>query len=191
MNRFSIIGTGRAGGSLLRALEDVGWSLVRSYQRGDAVADAAQGVDVCFIATPDATIREVAEAISPGAALIVHLSGVTPIGVLDCHQRFGGLHPLVALPDEERGSRALRDAWFGIGSPRGDALLEQIADDLSGKWFSLDDDRRDLYHATAVVASNHVVALLAQVERLAENLGVPSEPFVDLALGSVLSLIHI
>jgi predicted short-subunit dehydrogenase-like oxidoreductase (DUF2520 family) len=45
----------------------------------------------------------------------------------------------------------------------------------------VDDDDRVLYHAAAVVASNHLVALMGQVERLALAAGVPLEAYLDLA----------
>lgn len=45
-------------------------------------------------------------------------------------------------------------------------------------------DRR-LYHAAAVVASNHLVALVGQLERLAEAAGAPPEAFVPLARASL------
>ena len=40
--------------------------------------------------------------------------------------------------------------------------------------------QRALYHATAVTASNHVVALLAEVESLAASLGLPASTFSPL-----------
>jgi predicted short-subunit dehydrogenase-like oxidoreductase (DUF2520 family) len=44
---------------------------------------------------------------------------------------------------------------------------------------------RARYHAAAVIASNHMVALMGQVERMAAELGVPSEAFLDLAAASL------
>ena len=39
------------------------------------------------------------------------------------------------------------------------------------------------YHAAAVIASNHLVALLGQAERVAASVGAPVEAFLDLARG--------
>jgi predicted short-subunit dehydrogenase-like oxidoreductase (DUF2520 family) len=47
------------------------------------------------------------------------------------------------------------------------------------------DADRPLYHAAAVVASNHIVVLLAQVERLAGAAGVPMEAYLDLLRATV------
>ena len=51
--------------------------------------------------------------------------------------------------------------------------------------FELPDSERSRYHAAAVVASNHLVALLGQVERLATACGVPFEAFAPLVRSSV------
>jgi predicted short-subunit dehydrogenase-like oxidoreductase (DUF2520 family) len=47
------------------------------------------------------------------------------------------------------------------------------------------DEHRVTYHAAAVIASNHLVALLGQVERLANAASVPFEAFQPLARASL------
>jgi len=64
-------------------------------------------------------------------------------------------------------------------------MAQRIAESLSGKWFVVHDDDRVLYHAAAVIGSNHVVALLGQVERIAAEIDVPLEAFIALAASSV------
>ena len=51
--------------------------------------------------------------------------------------------------------------------------------------FRVDAADRVRYHAAACVASNHLVALLGQVERLAAHAGVPFEAFLPLVTGTV------
>jgi predicted short-subunit dehydrogenase-like oxidoreductase (DUF2520 family) len=51
--------------------------------------------------------------------------------------------------------------------------------------FTVDDADRTAYHTAAVVASNHLVALLGQVDRLAARAGVPYEAFAPLVMASV------
>jgi predicted short-subunit dehydrogenase-like oxidoreductase (DUF2520 family) len=67
----------------------------------------------------------------------------------------------------------------------GDPIARRIVDDLSGRWFEVPDERRVLYHAAACIASNHVVALFGQVERVAAQAGVPLEAFFELIRASV------
>lgn len=185
--RFNLIGPGRAGLSMRRALVAAGWELNRSYVRGDDVTDAAELVDVCIIAVPDAAIASVAATVVPGDAALVHLSGATPVDVLAPHRR-AGLHPLVSLADPEAGATSLSSCFYAIG---GDPVAQELAEALSTKWFPISDDDRALYHATAAVASNHLVALLGHVARLAASIDVPVEafwPLVDSSLGNVKTL---
>lgn len=56
---------------------------------------------------------------------------------------------------------------------------------MNGRWFEVADADRPLYHAAAAVASNHLVALLGQVDRIAGSIGVPPEAYLDLARASL------
>jgi len=49
----------------------------------------------------------------------------------------------------------------------------------------LPKDQRAGYHAAACIASNHLVALLGQVQRVAANVGLPLEAFLPLARGAL------
>jgi predicted short-subunit dehydrogenase-like oxidoreductase (DUF2520 family) len=176
-----IVGAGRAGGALALALERAGWTVdVRG--RGD-LADAADGVDLLVLAVPDPGIAEVAAEVTPVATTVVaHLAGALGLGVLAPHPRTAGLHPLVALADAESGAERLAaGAWFAVA---GDPIVEQVVADLGGHAFHVADEDRTRYHAAAVIASNHLVALLGQVERVAPA-GVPLAAFFDLVRGTV------
>ena len=58
-------------------------------------------------------------------------------------------------------------------------------DDLDGQAFEVADEHRAEYHAAAVIASNHLVALLGQAERVAAAAGVPLEAYLDLVRATV------
>ncbi len=185
MRRVRIIGPGRAGRSLGRALVDAGWSAPPEFlARGADVSGAALDVDLVVIATPDDVIADVAAAVEPvDGTAIVHLSGSRGMGELAGHRRAGCLHPLVALPDETVGAQRLADgAWFAIA---GDPVVEEIAAALGGRTFTVADADRAAYHAAAVIASNHLVALLGQAERVARGAGVPFEALLDLVRATV------
>jgi predicted short-subunit dehydrogenase-like oxidoreductase (DUF2520 family) len=115
-------------------------------------------------------------------AVVAHLSGSLGLEVLSPHRRRAALHPLVSIPDAEVGARRLRGAWFAVaGEPRGARdLVEQVVADLGGRSFVVADADRAAYHAAATIASNHLVALLGQVERVAASAGVPLEAYLDL-----------
>lgn len=156
--------------------------------RDASIALAAADVDVVLICTPDAAIASVAAQIEPGPAVVLHCSGATGLDVLGPHVRIGSMHPLMALPDRVTGAARLQaDGWFAIdGDPDlGLAVTRQLVESLGGRAVQVDDDKRALYHATAVVSANHTVALLGQIERLAAQVGVPLQAFLDMAQASL------
>lgn len=179
--RVRIIGPGRAGGAFALALGEVGCD-VELLDRWAPIAAVAEGVDAALICTPDGAIAKVAGSIEPADAVVLHCSGASGLDVLAGHERVGSVHPLMSLPDPETGAERLRaGGWFAVA---GDPIATEIVDRLGGRHFLVDDARRALYHATAAISANHLVALMGQVERLAELAGVPLEAFLDLAAGS-------
>ena len=125
-----------------------------------------------------------AAAVDPDrGAVVAHLAGSLGTDVLRGHPRRAALHPLVALPDPETGARRLAGgAWFAVA---GDPLVRRVVTDLGGRWFTVADEHRAAYHAAAAIASNHLVALLGQAERVAATAGVPLAAYLDLVRATV------
>lgn len=177
-----IIGRGRAGGSLGGALRSVGWDVDVVPHEGASSANS--GVDLLVLAVPDGAVAEVARAVEPVATTVVaHMAGSLGLDVLAPHERRASLHPLVALPNAEIGAARLTGgAWFAVA---GDSMATDIVRAVHGHSFEVDDRHRAAYHAAAAIASNHLVALLAQVERVAATAGVPLEAYLDLVRTTV------
>lgn len=204
-----LVGPGRAGTAVGLALLETGREIVAVAGRApDAASTLAaaerlaahtvpveqvgQDAGLVIIATPDAAIEEVAAAVAPGlraGTLVVHLSGargldaLEPITLSRPDVIVGALHPLQTLASADDAARtALRGAWAAVAGPDEVGVL---AVELGLRPFRVDDQSRALYHAAACVASNHLVALLGQVERLAEAAGVPVEAFAPLVRTTV------
>jgi predicted short-subunit dehydrogenase-like oxidoreductase (DUF2520 family) len=183
MSVVRIVGFGRAGRSLAVALPRAGWQLAGTLDLGDDVTGAAQDVDIVVLSVPDAVVADVATAIAPvPATLVVHLAGSLTLDVLAPHARRASLHPLVPLPDPETGADRLRGAWMALA---GDPAVDGFAAALGGRPIHVADEHRAAYHAAAVIASNHLVALLGQVERVAAVAGVPVAAYLDLAAAAL------
>ena len=205
---FALIGPGRAGATVALALVARGYTVTSVAGRApdaasttataaclDAepvlVSKAGRRASIVIIATPDAAIEATAVVVAPSLernALVVHLAGslgtdvFAPLLALRPDVRVGALHPLQSLPSVSIGLDRLPGSWAAIA---GDPQVEELAAALELRTFTLADDQRARYHATAVVASNHLVALLGQVERLAAAAGVPFEAFAPLAEASL------
>ena len=155
-------------------------------ERHGEIGGAAQDIDAVLIATPDRAIAETARAIEVGTAVILHCSGATGLGPLSSHPRHGSIHPLMALPDPTTGARRLADnGWFAVA---GDSITNELVESLSGHAFVVEEERRTLYHAAAVVSANHTVALLGQIERLANEVDVPIEAFLKMVQASLIDV---
>ncbi len=178
--RIRIIGDGRAGGSFAGALTASGWSV---ELLGRQVVGASETVDIVLLCVPDASVGDVAGSLRVEAdTAVLHCSGALGLDVLGDHERVGSVHPLVALADPVSGAARLRGAWFAVA---GDVAASLVATELDGRIVHVAEQDRVIYHAAAVVASNHLVALMGQVERLADSIDVPLEAYLDLARGAL------
>ena len=202
-SEFALAGPGRAGTAVSLALVARGWTATAvagrspdatSTRRAAAALDVpalaielvGRDADVVVVATPDTEIASAAAALAPSlraGALVLHLSGARSLHELDDVLRarpdveVGSLHPLQALPSGEVGRGRLAGSWCAVEGP---PAVERLALTLGMRPFRLDPADRVGYHAAACVASNHLVALLGQVERLARNAGVPPAAFLPL-----------
>lgn len=182
-----IIGDGRAGGALATALREVGWTVDGPLDRSFDACTATDGARLLLLAVPDGAVAPLAQSLRAGDAVIAHVAGSLALDVLRPHRRVASIHPLVALPDPDRGAAALRGAWFAVAgdTPASTAVVTEVVDALGGRAVPVADDDRVAYHAAAAIAANHLVALLGQVDRIAASIGVPLEAYLDLARGAL------
>jgi predicted short-subunit dehydrogenase-like oxidoreductase (DUF2520 family) len=156
-----------------------GYRTLGAWGRDRSPVDAARGVDILVIATPDDVVADIAATIRPvDSTAVVHLSGSLGLDVLSGHARRGSLHPLVPLPTPAIGAERLRSGiTFAVA---GDPVTRTMAEALGGSVVEVHDRDRAAYHAAAVIAANHLVALMGQVERVAATAGLPLDAFAGL-----------
>jgi predicted short-subunit dehydrogenase-like oxidoreductase (DUF2520 family) len=135
--------------------------------------------DLILLCVPDDEIENVARQIVPSDAYVLcHVAGSRTLEVLAGHPRVGSLHPLMTLPSGELGAQRLLGATYCVS---GDDAVRRVVASLHGRALTLGDDQRTLYHATATAASNHLVALMGHVRRLALAAGLELEDFLALS----------
>jgi predicted short-subunit dehydrogenase-like oxidoreductase (DUF2520 family) len=129
--------------------------------------------DLVLIATPDDAIEDTARRLAAGEGgtsrkarrgTVLHTSGalssevLAPLAQAGFHT--GSLHPLVSVSEPRTGAKAFRGAFFCLeGDKAALKLAGKIVSDLGGSSFSIRPENKALYHAAAVMASGHVVAL--------------------------------
>jgi len=212
-----LFGAGTVASALASALRHAGVPVLGLWaRRPDAVRTAAalSGVagysgplpdlmseaDALIIAVRDEAISEVAGllAASPHLsprAVALHCSGGTPsaqaLAPLAGRLRgLGTLHPLRAFTDARRAAIKLPETTFAVeGDPAAVDVATQLAFAIGSRPLRLTADDLPAYHAAAVLASNALVALLADASAVLGGLGLPRESalaaLLPLAMGTL------
>ncbi|MDQ1637247.1 MAG: hypothetical protein QOF62_586 [Pyrinomonadaceae bacterium] len=142
--------------------------------------------DLILITTPDDVIAGIAETFaklgrSPRQrSIFLHTSGalssavLAPLAKRGFHT--GSLHPLVSVSDPRAGAEALRGAFYCV---EGDSVAVRsakgIVRDLDGNAFTIKPESKALYHASAVMASPHVVALFDLASEMLMSCGLQAK----------------
>jgi predicted short-subunit dehydrogenase-like oxidoreductase (DUF2520 family) len=195
VRKISIIGIGRLGGALAIALArkdyDIENLVARTPEKAQTSSEFVGGdllefspkdlseisSDVVFIATQDSEIENAANALAKNlksAPVVFHTSGSLSSEILQSLSakgcKVGSFHPLVSISESILGANRFENVYFCIeGDPEAVEIGEKIASDLGGKYFTIESKHKTLYHAAAVTASGHVVALFdAAIEMLAK-----------------------
>lgn len=175
---IAIIGDGRLGGALARALRLAGASVTGPHGRGFS----GDGSPVAIACVPDSAIAEAASLV-PRDVLVGHCSGACPLDELGKRPAFG-MHPLMTFPG---GEVRLDGVWCAVSGtgPAEEREATRIAGLVDMRPFSLREEDRAAYHAAASMASNFLVALEADAQELAATAGVPPEALVPLVQATV------
>ena len=123
-----------------------------------------------LITTPDDQVAITAQRLAVAhrapvrGATALHTSGALSSDVLaplaETGFNVGSLHPLVSVSDPRSGWENLTGAFYCLeGDGAAVRIARSIVRDLRGQSFSISSNRKPLYHAAAVMASGHVVAL--------------------------------
>ncbi len=184
--RFSVIGVGRAGSSIIRSLCEAGWEFTGCVSREPSYADQAVkkygGIreekpekilesDIIFITTPD---REIKNAVPETSSILAHMSGFLSSSILG--ENSFSIHPVLPLSP----FTSLHERFFTIEGKRVD-IAKKVVETLKGRYMVISPDEKPLYHLACVVASNHVLSILYLSSKLMEG-RIPEEEIINLAL---------
>jgi rfaE bifunctional protein nucleotidyltransferase chain/domain len=203
--RFGVIGLGRVGGAMLTLLKDAGhvpvWAVssrihVENVPVYADIPASPEGVQVVFIAVPDSHIRRIAQEINAawGQSLkdivFYHFSGLLTSGELAilsmAGAAIGSLHPLQSITDAVQARQILKGSIFTFEGMEGAArVARELVDSIGAVMMTISGEDKVLYHASAVVASNYLVALLHQASVIIEKVGMDLSHLMPLIKGTL------
>jgi predicted short-subunit dehydrogenase-like oxidoreductase (DUF2520 family) len=141
-----------------------------------------------LIATPDDAIARVAAQLATifksesreprhSRPIAIHTSGALSSEALRPLQSAGfatgSLHPLVSISDSRSGANSFAHAFFSVeGDPRAVRFAKSVVRDFDGQSFTIKSRHKALYHAAAVMASPHLVALFDMAQEMLARCGV-------------------
>ena len=211
MDNVVIVGPGRMGLALGAALKNSGAvERLIFYGRGmeppphplfDGIDAAeyrvgpqaiASGTSILILAVPDGRLAEVAYDLSragegPPGCVVLHLAGALSTEALaPLHAvgyAVGSMHPLQAIADPWHSGDRLIGAAYAIAGERAAVnAARRLVNALEGLPLVIAPTSRPLYHASAVIASNYLIALLAFSVRLMMDAGVSESDSIEALL---------
>ena len=214
--KISIIGAGRLGGALAIALARSGYKIENLIARN--IVNAKTIVEGCnpkpeilspnelskissetiLITTQDFEIENTARLLAENLQnnpFVFHASGSLSSNVLrvlkNAGCKTGSIHPLVSVSDSILGAERFENVYFCVeGDSESLAIAEKIVADLKGKSFRVESDNKILYHASAVTASGHLVALFDVAVEMLSKCGLEAAAAQEILLPLVKSTVE-
>ncbi len=195
---IAIVGAGRVGQSLARALRRRGYRIgavvarsTRSARRAvkfigagkplARVEPALLAANVVLVATPDGQVAEAAGALARlkggwKGKVVLHTSGALSASALArvkrCGAAVGSLHPIWPFPKPLR--KLPRGIVFGIdGDLRARRQARTLVRALGGVPMEIRAGEKALYHAAAALVAGHLMTLIDMGTRMLRRTGVP------------------
>lgn len=191
--RFSLVGPGRVGRSILAWMGGAGAEVCRIVSRRADPEPAglpcpviglgaleSGGEDLLVVAVPDPVLPDVARELArrSQAAVVLHTSGRRGAEVLEPLRELGSaagsLHPLRAFPEPLPDLGVARETFFAVD---GDPSAREMARRLARAWGAdhgiVPSGSRNLYHLGATLAAGGVTTVVAVAAAVARARGLP------------------
>ncbi len=211
--KVGVIGPGRAGTALARALARAGHQVVaaaavaeasktrgRDYFPGARLTDPATVVehaDLVLLTVPDDVLPPLVAGLAATGApyagrLLAHASGANGIRVLEPATRGGALpmalHPVMTFTGRDDDVDRIKGVSFGVTAPEEvRPAAEALVIEMGGEPVFVAEQSRGLYHAALAFAANHLVTLVTEAEDLLRKAGADApERMLGPLLGAAL-----
>lgn len=143
--------------------------------------------DIVWITTPDDQIERVAKQIAAlkishqDKKLILHASGVHTAALLNPVKEAGyhiaAAHPLLAFGTAGDAVKMLDKTWFAVEEST--FFISNLLHKCGNRTFTIENDKKILYHAAACVLSNYLVTLTDASQQIFERTGLSEQDVVQ------------
>jgi predicted short-subunit dehydrogenase-like oxidoreductase (DUF2520 family) len=202
MITFSVIGAGRVGLTLTKLFFDMNCFDIQSVinkninKSENAVNFIGAGnpsndiksisaSDVYMISTPDNIIGDIAAALSVAPdfnknSIVFHCSGATSSSVLNPLKSKGAkvasVHPLKSFSSHNEATESFNGTFCSIeGDPEAVSILTKHFSIIGASVFSIETEKKAIYHAAGVMVCNNLVALMELSMQMYEQAGLTKE----------------
>ncbi len=206
--QIALIGPGKVGCAVACRLQQAGYTFSVVIGRNQAsAADACQFIgcppaaadcdlaaagkaSIILLAVKDDQIADLAEKLCARVELsseqtLIHFSGLHPAAIMQRRTAAATLsiHPLLPFASREIAREKLQGCPCAYeGAPHRHALATALINAIGGMPFPLAAESKVLYHASASIASNFFVTLLATAESMLAECGIPPDQTLPLLL---------
>ncbi len=207
---IALIGPGRVGCAVSKHLYEAGYQLTAIIGRSKVQAIEActfigcsptlafdqltesVSAQIILLAVPDDQIQKLAQQVQMTINFLepptmVHFSGLHQAEIMrhdSSRVSLLSLHPLLPFANRQKAFIDLQQCPCALegDTPQSLALGEELVNAIGGHPFTLDSEKKPLYHAAACIASNYLVTLLASARDLLINCGIESDQAIPLLL---------
>jgi len=199
---FFIVGAGKVGSALCMLLKNnkvkIAGILDTDEKKGQKLAkkigskffpdfsgEIKYDLDVIFIAVPDDALPEIVETIAkknvikPGT-VVCHTSGVNSANILDPLKKLGAvtfsIHPLLSINEPDSLLDMVEETYFALeGDSKGIEFGINLVDLFGARYFTIDADKKPLYHAAACILSNSMTTLFGLSTSILLDIGIDTD----------------
>ena len=148
--------------------------------------------DITFIATPDDAIAEACLTLSQNTnlkkwSIIAHCSGVQTSDILSPLKENGrytaSIHPMHSFANPEVSIESFVNTYCAVeGDAEATKTLTRLFDSMGAITYPISKDKKSIYHASGIFASNYLVTLFHQAVTCLKTAGVEGKTSMEAIL---------
>jgi len=163
MEKFKIIGCGALGRHLSAVLQENGFTKT----------DEIHNANWIFVTVPDDVLQSVVDKI-PNSVSGKIITCSASVLVKSENRKIESAHPLQTFPKNPIDTSRFDGIFWAIEQNSSEELQDLIQK-IDGKFFTISDKNRMLYHSMAIAASNLLTGLLEYAKSIGEKANLPEE----------------